>query len=185
MVEFEKYLVEVQDFRKPTDPYRGIYKIYLQFLFFLNTLESLQHVTGRRLDLQTLLGFWPIMPKNLSDTACIPEMPMGGMELCEVPTIDASPWIWLMFWVHHHHTSTGSLFCFLPFIFPRFLLFLSFRLTKLNFAWIYTWSSLFNLSNLRCKCSFSTSSACTRSLQEIMSLSLNRRLSKCLWVALK
>lgn len=87
MVEFEKYLVEVQDFRKPTDPYRGIYKIYLQFLFFLNTLESLQHVTGRRLDLQTLLGFWPIMPKNLSDTACIPEMPMGGWSSVRCPQL--------------------------------------------------------------------------------------------------
>ena len=44
-VEFEEKTVEVQDFRKFTDYFRGIYRIYLKYEY-------------------TSLGSWPTMPKN-------------------------------------------------------------------------------------------------------------------------
>ena len=51
--------VEVQDSRKTTDHFRGIYEIYLKFF------KKIQKITTyNRLDLNTL-GFWPIIPNNL------------------------------------------------------------------------------------------------------------------------
>ena len=57
--EFEKQAVEVQDFRRITHHFTGIYRIYLK------SIRKNPKVTAwNRLDLGTL-GFWPIMPKNL------------------------------------------------------------------------------------------------------------------------
>jgi hypothetical protein len=58
-VEFEKSLVEVQDCRKITDHFRGIYKIYPNLIN-----ENRRMSTCNRLDLKTL-GSQPIMYKNL------------------------------------------------------------------------------------------------------------------------
>jgi hypothetical protein len=58
-VEFEKYPVEVQDCRKVTDCFRGIYRIHP------NSIKENQRMsTCNRLDLQTLVS-QPIVPKNL------------------------------------------------------------------------------------------------------------------------
>ena len=54
-VEFEKQPVEVQDFRRITDHFRGIYGIYLKFI-----QKILRIPTCNRLDLQTL-GSQPII----------------------------------------------------------------------------------------------------------------------------
>ena len=67
-VEFEKYPVEVQDCRKITDHFRGIYRIYLNLI-----KENRRMSTRNRLDLQTL-GSQPIMPENLPDHWCISEL---------------------------------------------------------------------------------------------------------------
>ena len=60
-VEFEKYPVEVQDCRKITGHFRGIYRIYPDLI-----KEYQRKLTCNRLDLQTL-GSQLVMPKNLSD----------------------------------------------------------------------------------------------------------------------
>ena len=60
-VEFEKWLFEVQECRKITDHFGGIYGFYLN-LIKLNQMMS----TCNYLDLQGL-GSQPIMPKNLPD----------------------------------------------------------------------------------------------------------------------
>ena len=60
-VEFEKEPVEVQDCRKITDHFRGIYRIYPNLI-----KENRRMPTCNQLDLQTL-GSPPIMPKNLPD----------------------------------------------------------------------------------------------------------------------
>ena len=53
--------IEVQDFRKITDHFRGIYRIYPNLIKEIRRMS-----TCNRLDLQTL-GSQPIMPKNLPD----------------------------------------------------------------------------------------------------------------------
>jgi hypothetical protein len=53
--------VEVEDCRKITDHFRGIYRIYFNLI-----KENRRMSTCNRLDLQTL-GSQPIMPKNLLD----------------------------------------------------------------------------------------------------------------------
>ena len=58
-VEFEKQPVEVQDCRKFTDHFRGIYRICPNLI-----KENWRLSTYNRLDLQTL-GSQPVMPKNL------------------------------------------------------------------------------------------------------------------------
>ena len=58
-VEFEKYPVEVQDCRKVTKNFRGIYRMYPKLI-----KENWRMWTCNRLDLQTL-GSQPVMPKNL------------------------------------------------------------------------------------------------------------------------
>ena len=60
-VEFWEIPVEVQDCRKITDHYRGIYRIYPNLI-----KENRRMSICNRLDLQTL-GFRPVMPKNLPD----------------------------------------------------------------------------------------------------------------------
>ena len=60
-VEFEKYPVEVQDCKRITDHFRGIYRIYLNLM-----KENWRMSTCSWLDLQTL-GSQLIMPKNLLD----------------------------------------------------------------------------------------------------------------------
>jgi hypothetical protein len=60
-VEFEKIPVEVQDCRKITNHFRGIYGIYPDLI-----KENRRMSTCNRSDLQTL-GSRPIMPKNLPD----------------------------------------------------------------------------------------------------------------------
>ena len=52
-------IVEVQDFRKTTDRFRGIYDIYLDLI-----KKSRKITTCNRLDLEPL-RFWPIMHRNL------------------------------------------------------------------------------------------------------------------------
>ena len=59
-VEFEKYPVDVQDYRKITDHFRGMYRIYPNSI-----KENRRMWTCNRSDLQTLRS-QPIMPKNLS-----------------------------------------------------------------------------------------------------------------------
>jgi hypothetical protein len=58
-VEFEKKLSEVEDCKKITDRFRGIYRIYPDLI-----KENRRMSTCDRLDLQTL-GSQPVMPKNL------------------------------------------------------------------------------------------------------------------------
>ena len=60
-VEFKKQLVEVQDYKKITDQFRRIYKIYPNLI-----KENQRMSTCNQLDLQTL-GSQPVMPKNLPD----------------------------------------------------------------------------------------------------------------------
>jgi hypothetical protein len=60
-VEFEKDSVEVQDFRKIADHFRGIWRIYLNLAQTLNREITTCH---QRLDLETL-GSRPIMSRNL------------------------------------------------------------------------------------------------------------------------
>ena len=60
-VELEKQSVEVQDYMKITDHFRGIYKIYLNLI-----KENQRMSTCNRWDLQTLRS-QPIMPKILPD----------------------------------------------------------------------------------------------------------------------
>ena len=60
-VEFEKLPVEIQDGRKITGHYRGIYRIYPNLI-----KENRRMSTCNRLDLQTL-GSQPVVPKNLPD----------------------------------------------------------------------------------------------------------------------
>jgi hypothetical protein len=58
-VEFEKLLVEIQDYMKITNRFRGLYRIYP------NLIKKKQRMpTCNRLDLQTL-GSQPMMPKYL------------------------------------------------------------------------------------------------------------------------
>ena len=67
-MEFEKWPVEVQNCRRITDHYRGIYRIYPNLI-----KENRRMSTCNWLDLQTL-GSQPVMPKNLPDhclEACI------------------------------------------------------------------------------------------------------------------
>ena len=59
LVEFEKYLVDFQDFSKITDLFEGIYGINIQLI---NETERSQQ--SNWLDLETL-GSWPTMAKNL------------------------------------------------------------------------------------------------------------------------
>ena len=60
-VEFEKKIVDVQDCRKITDHFKGIYRIHL------NSIKENRRMSAcNRLDLQTL-GSHPVMPKNLPD----------------------------------------------------------------------------------------------------------------------
>jgi hypothetical protein len=61
-VEFEKSPVEVQDCRKITDHFRGIYRMYLNSI-----KENRRMSTCNRLHLQIPLGSQPIGPKNLPD----------------------------------------------------------------------------------------------------------------------
>ena len=64
-VEFEKYLVDVQDLKNFTNRLRGIYGTYLKLI------EKIRKITMCNwLDLETL-GSWPIMPKTLSWTLVI------------------------------------------------------------------------------------------------------------------
>lgn len=90
MVEFEKYLVEVQDFRKPTDPYRGIYKIYLQFFFYKYT-GKFTTCNRSSVGLANIIGILTDNAQKSIGHCLHPGDANGGMELCEVPTIDASP----------------------------------------------------------------------------------------------
>jgi hypothetical protein len=60
-VEFQKKPVEVQDCRKITDHFRGIYRIYPNFIKEIRRMS-----TCNRLDFQTLRSL-PIMLKNLPD----------------------------------------------------------------------------------------------------------------------
>ena len=60
-VEFETQPVEVEDCRKITYHFRGIYEIYPNLM-----KENRWMSTWNRLDLQTL-GSQPVMPKNLPD----------------------------------------------------------------------------------------------------------------------
>ena len=60
-VEFEKYTVEVQDFKNIPERSRGIHEIYLK-LMKINQIIT----TWNRLDLETL-GFGLIVPENLPD----------------------------------------------------------------------------------------------------------------------
>ena len=60
-VEFEKEPVEVEDCRKITDQFRGIYRMYPNLI-----KENQRMSTCNRLDLQ-ILGSQPVMPKNLPD----------------------------------------------------------------------------------------------------------------------
>ena len=55
--------VEVQDFRRITDRFRGIYGIYLKLIYKIRRM-----LTCDRVDLQTL-GSQPIMPKISPITA--------------------------------------------------------------------------------------------------------------------
>ena len=64
-VEFEKYLVKVQDCRRITGHFRGIYRIYPNLI-----QENRRMSTCNRLDLQTL-GSQPLMPKNLPDRSLL------------------------------------------------------------------------------------------------------------------
>ena len=57
--EFEKYLVEVQDFRKITDHFNGSWRIHLELI-----KKNRKMSTCNRLDFEAL-GSRPIMPKNL------------------------------------------------------------------------------------------------------------------------
>ena len=50
-VEFEKQAVEVQDYRKITDPFRGIFRIYHKLI-----QKNRKTTTCNRLDMETL-GF--------------------------------------------------------------------------------------------------------------------------------
>jgi hypothetical protein len=61
LVEFENESVEVQDCRKITDYYRGLYRVYPKLI-----KENRRMSTCNWLDLQTL-GSQPIMSKNLLD----------------------------------------------------------------------------------------------------------------------
>jgi hypothetical protein len=61
LVEFEKHPVDVQDCRKITDHFRGIYRIHPNPI-----KENRRMSTCNRLDLQTL-GSQPTMSKNLPD----------------------------------------------------------------------------------------------------------------------
>ena len=58
LVEFEKWSVEVQDFKKFTDHFRGIYRICLKWI-----KQNHKMSTCNQLDLESL-GSWPTMPKN-------------------------------------------------------------------------------------------------------------------------
>ena len=58
-VEFEKELVEVQDYKKITNHFKGICKICPNLI-----KENRRMSTCNRLGLQTL-GSQPVMPKNL------------------------------------------------------------------------------------------------------------------------
>ena len=62
--EFAKSPVEVQDCRKITDKFRGVYGIYPNLL-----KENRRMSTCNRLDLQTL-GSQPVIPKKLPDHWC-------------------------------------------------------------------------------------------------------------------
>ena len=55
----------MEDYRKITDHFRGIYRIYPNLI-----KENRRMWTCNRLDLQTL-GFQPVMPKNLPEHWCI------------------------------------------------------------------------------------------------------------------
>ena len=63
-VEFEKQLVEVEDFRKITNDFRAVYGIYLKWM-----KETRKITTCDRLDLE-MLGFRPIKAKNLPEHCC-------------------------------------------------------------------------------------------------------------------
>ena len=54
--------VETQDFKRITNHFREIYKIYLKW-----TKQNRKTSTRNRLDLETL-GSWPTMPKNFPGT---------------------------------------------------------------------------------------------------------------------
>ena len=57
--EFEKFLVDVQDFRKGPDRFRGIYCLHLKLM-----KKNQKMSTCNQLDLETL-GYWPIMHISL------------------------------------------------------------------------------------------------------------------------
>ena len=60
-VGFEKQPLKVQDWRKMTNRFRGIYRIYPTLI-----KDNRRMSPYNRLDLQTL-GSQPVMPKNLSN----------------------------------------------------------------------------------------------------------------------
>ena len=62
-VEFVKEPVEVQDCRKITVHFRGIYRIYPKSIKENRRMST----CNWRLDLQALVESQPIMPKNLPD----------------------------------------------------------------------------------------------------------------------
>ena len=69
-VEFWKLLVEIQDFKKMTDPSRGIFKMYLG-----SSKKNQSLTTWNLLDPETL-GFWPIMANNLHGHCSSPRRKM-------------------------------------------------------------------------------------------------------------
>ena len=73
-VEFEKQPVEVQDWRKITDHFRGIYRIYPNFIE-----ENRRMSACIRLHLQ-ILGSQPVMPKNLPDHCIAASSSVGRLE---------------------------------------------------------------------------------------------------------
>ena len=60
-VEFEEWQVEIQDCRKITDHFRGIYRMYFNLI-----KENRRMSICNRLDLQTLES-QHVLPKNLND----------------------------------------------------------------------------------------------------------------------
>ena len=81
-VGFEKSPVEVQDYRKITNRFRGIYGIYLNVI-----KENRRMSTCNRLDLQTLRS-QPIMPKNLPDHWLEPDGKSGVIGAWEASLSD-------------------------------------------------------------------------------------------------
>ena len=79
-VEFEEWLVEVQDFRKSTDHFRGIYRIYLKLVKKNWTMS-----TCNQLNLKTL-GSQPVVLKILPEhcSRCKSSLILVDMDLNEL-----------------------------------------------------------------------------------------------------